>query len=129
MPAERTRMRHVREVLRFTTAGVGLNEIARRVGVAPSLPRLAIAALQGLSFPRQAMSFKTCAEQRCSRLQFKSEGVWGWNAMHVLVCGGGVIGASVAYFLSCRGVKATVIESTGLACAASGNSGGFLARD
>ena len=34
--------------------------------------------------------------------------------MHVLVCGGGVIGASVAYFLTCRGVKATVIESTGL---------------
>ena len=49
--------------------------------------------------------------------------------MHVLICGGGVIGASVAYFLTCRGVKATVIESTGLACAASGKSGGFLARD
>jgi 2-polyprenyl-6-methoxyphenol hydroxylase-like FAD-dependent oxidoreductase len=29
--------------------------------------------------------------------------------MHVLICGGGVIGASIAYFLSCRGVKATVI--------------------
>lgn len=49
--------------------------------------------------------------------------------MHVLICGGGVIGASIAYFLSRRGVKATVIESTGLACAASGKSGGFLARD
>ena len=49
--------------------------------------------------------------------------------MHVLICGGGVIGASIAYFLSCRGVKATVIECTGLACAASGKSGGFLARD
>src|SRR5437868_842923 len=49
--------------------------------------------------------------------------------MRVLICGGGVIGASIAYFLSCRGVKATVIESTGLACAASGKSGGFLARD
>ncbi len=49
--------------------------------------------------------------------------------MHVLICGGGVIGASIAYFLSCRGVKATVIERTGLACAASGKSGGFLARD
>jgi len=49
--------------------------------------------------------------------------------MHVLICGGGVIGASLAYFLSRRGVKATVIESTGLACAASGKSGGFLARD
>jgi glycine/D-amino acid oxidase-like deaminating enzyme len=49
--------------------------------------------------------------------------------MHVLICGGGVIGASIAFFLSCRGVKATVIERTGLACAASGKSGGFLARD
>jgi glycine/D-amino acid oxidase-like deaminating enzyme len=51
------------------------------------------------------------------------------RAMHVVICGGGVIGASIAYFLTCRGVAATVIESTGVACAASGKSGGFLARD
>ena len=49
--------------------------------------------------------------------------------MRVLVCGGGVIGTSVAYFLSCRGVEVTVIERTGVACAASGKSGGFLALD
>ena len=49
--------------------------------------------------------------------------------MNVLICGGGVIGASIAYFLSCRGAKVTVIERTGLACAASGKSGGFLALD
>src|SRR5580692_3542281 len=49
--------------------------------------------------------------------------------MDVLICGGGVIGASIAYFLSCRGIVATVIERTGLACAASGKSGGFLALD
>ena len=49
--------------------------------------------------------------------------------MRVLICGGGVIGASIAYFLSCRGVQPTVIERTGLACAASGKSGGFLALD
>ncbi|MGH6814898.1 MAG: NAD(P)/FAD-dependent oxidoreductase [Hyphomicrobiaceae bacterium] len=49
--------------------------------------------------------------------------------MRVSICGGGVIGASIAYFLSCRGVKAIVIERTGLACAASGKSGGFLALD
>lgn len=49
--------------------------------------------------------------------------------MHVLICGGGAIGCGTAYFLARRGVKATVIESTGLACAASGKSGGFLARD
>jgi glycine/D-amino acid oxidase-like deaminating enzyme len=49
--------------------------------------------------------------------------------MRVLICGGGVIGASIAYFLSRRGVAATVIERTGLACAASGKAGGFLALD
>ena len=49
--------------------------------------------------------------------------------MRVLICGGGVIGASIAYFLSCRGVAVTVIERTGVACAASGKAGGFLARD
>src|SRR5712675_2944103 len=49
--------------------------------------------------------------------------------MRVLICGGGVIGASIAYFLSCRGVDVTVIERTGVACAASGKSGGFLALD
>ena len=49
--------------------------------------------------------------------------------MGVLICGGGVIGASIAYFLSRRGVATTVIERTGLACAASGKSGGFLAFD
>ena len=50
-------------------------------------------------------------------------------SMRVLICGGGVIGASIAYFLSRRGVEAIVIERTGLACAASGKSGGFLAFD
>jgi len=49
--------------------------------------------------------------------------------MRVLICGGGVIGASIAYFLSRRGVEVTIIERTGLACAASGKSGGFLAFD
>jgi glycine/D-amino acid oxidase-like deaminating enzyme len=47
--------------------------------------------------------------------------------MRVLICGGGVIGVSIAYFLSCRGVRPIVIERAGLACAASGKSGGFLA--
>src|SRR3954452_9648239 len=49
--------------------------------------------------------------------------------MRVLICGGGVIGALIAYFLSCRDVQAIVIERTGLACAASGKAGGFLALD
>jgi glycine/D-amino acid oxidase-like deaminating enzyme len=47
----------------------------------------------------------------------------------VIVCGAGVVGASVAYFLARRGIAVTVIERSGVACAASGKSGGFLALD
>ncbi|MCB1499305.1 MAG: FAD-binding oxidoreductase [Bauldia sp.] len=49
--------------------------------------------------------------------------------MRVVVCGGGVIGVAIAYFLSRRGAEAIVVESTGIAHAASGKSGGFLALD
>ena len=49
--------------------------------------------------------------------------------MRVLICGGGVIGACTAYFLARRGVDVVVIERTGVACAASGKAGGFLALD
>jgi glycine/D-amino acid oxidase-like deaminating enzyme len=48
---------------------------------------------------------------------------------HVIVCGAGVVGAAVAYFLAHRGVAVTVVERSGVACAASGKSGGFLALD
>ena len=51
------------------------------------------------------------------------------NTKRVVICGGGVIGVSIAYFLSCRAIEAIVIERSGLACAASGKSGGFLALD
>ena len=49
-------MRRVRKVLRLRTAGVGLNEIARRVGVAPSTVRLTLTRLAstGLSWPLPA---------------------------------------------------------------------------
>lgn len=49
--------------------------------------------------------------------------------MKIVICGGGVVGASIAYILARRGVAATVIERAGLANAASGKSGGFLAFD
>jgi glycine/D-amino acid oxidase-like deaminating enzyme len=48
---------------------------------------------------------------------------------HVIVCGAGVLGASVAYFLTRRRIAVTVVERAGVACAASGKSGGFLALD
>ena len=49
--------------------------------------------------------------------------------MNVVVLGAGVIGCAIAYYLAQRGIAATVIEALGVACAASGKSGGFLARD
>jgi glycine/D-amino acid oxidase-like deaminating enzyme len=49
--------------------------------------------------------------------------------MRVTICGGGVIGACTAYFLARRGVDVVVVERTEVACAASGNAGGFLALD
>src|ERR1700744_6784255 len=51
------------------------------------------------------------------------------GAMRVVICGGGVIGACTAYFLSRRGVEVIVVERTGVANAASGKAGGFLALD
>lgn len=49
--------------------------------------------------------------------------------MPVVICGGGIIGAAIAYHLALKGVKAMVVERCWLACAASGKAGGFLARD
>ena len=49
--------------------------------------------------------------------------------MNVAIAGAGVIGSAIAYYLSLRGVAATVIERHRGAGAASGKSGGFLARD
>jgi glycine/D-amino acid oxidase-like deaminating enzyme len=47
----------------------------------------------------------------------------------VIICGGGVIGACVAFYLAERGADVTVVERAGIANGASGKSGGFLALD
>ena len=47
----------------------------------------------------------------------------------IVICGGGAIGAAIAYFLSRRGARPIVIERHAVAGAASGKSGGFLALD
>jgi glycine/D-amino acid oxidase-like deaminating enzyme len=49
--------------------------------------------------------------------------------MRVLSVGGGVIGTSIAYFLSAGGADVVVIERRAIGCAASGKSGGFLVMD
>ncbi len=50
-------------------------------------------------------------------------------AKRIVICGGGAIGASIAWFLSSRGAQPIVIERHAVAGSASGKSGGFLARD
>ena len=47
----------------------------------------------------------------------------------IVICGGGAIGAAIAYFTSRRGGRSTVIERHEVGGAASGKSGGFLALD
>ncbi|EFJ33081.1 hypothetical protein SELMODRAFT_270535 [Selaginella moellendorffii] len=53
----------------------------------------------------------------------------GSGTSRAVVCGAGVIGTCTAYFLGKRGVKVTVVDSCGVATAASGKAGGFLALD
>jgi glycine/D-amino acid oxidase-like deaminating enzyme len=50
-------------------------------------------------------------------------------APEVVVCGGGIIGCAAAFYLTQRGASVTLVERHGVACAASGRSGGFLALD
>jgi len=47
----------------------------------------------------------------------------------VIICGGGVIGASIAYYLTKRGVKPIIIDRCKELCSASAKAGGFLARN
>src|SRR5271169_6014621 len=47
----------------------------------------------------------------------------------IVICGGGAIGAAIAYFTSRRGALPIVIERHEIAGSASGKSGGFLALD
>ncbi len=48
------------------------------------------------------------------------------NGTDVVICGGGVIGAAVAYYLAKRGVRSTLVEANTIAHGASGYAAGFL---
>lgn len=56
------------------------------------------------------------------------------NPGNIVVVGGGIVGVCTAYFLAIsphrpKGSSITLVEANAVACAASGNAGGFLARD
>lgn len=76
MPAERIAMRQVRDVLRLNAAGVSGNEIARRVGVAPSTVRLTLKRLAaaGLGWPLPAELTDAALEARLFAAAGKKQG-------------------------------------------------------
>src|SRR6202047_1003250 len=76
MPAERTAMRQVRDVLRLKTAGVAINEIARRVGVASSTGRLTLKRLAaaGLGWPLPPEMTDTALEEQLFTAVGKKQG-------------------------------------------------------
>jgi len=51
------------------------------------------------------------------------------TSSRTIVCGAGVIGSCIAYYLARRGVEVLLVDRTDVASAASGKAGGFLARD
>ena len=46
----------------------------------------------------------------------------------IIICGGGVIGGSVAYHLAKAGAEVTIVEKDGIAAGASGGAAGLLSR-
>src|SRR3954447_25685820 len=89
MPAERIAMRQVRDVLRLKAAGISGNEIARRVGVAPSTVRLTLKRLAaaGLGWPLPAELTDAALEARLFTAVGKKQGHRrrtepDWTAVH-----------------------------------------------
>jgi transposase len=86
MPAERTTMRQVREILRLKfVGGVPIREIARRIGVAPSTVRTTLERFQacGLSWPLPAELTNAALEARLfsdagSKLGHRRQGEPDW---------------------------------------------------
>src|SRR6188768_1832096 len=76
MPAERIAMRQVRDVLRLKAAGISGNEIAWRVGVAPSTVRLTLKRLAaaGLSWPLSAEMTDAALEAQLFTAAGKKQG-------------------------------------------------------
>lgn len=56
MPAERTAMRQVRDVVRMKSAGISAREIAARIGVAPSTVRLTMKRLEQAGLDEAAVA-------------------------------------------------------------------------
>jgi glycine/D-amino acid oxidase-like deaminating enzyme len=77
-----------------------------------------------------ASQLRAASQGRSARTRGRSRAVCMASAdeAQVVVCGGGIVAASIAYHLTLRGVKPLVVERLEVAAAASGKAGGFLAR-
>lgn len=77
-----------------------------------------------------ASQLRAASQGRSTRTRARSRSVCMASAddERVVVCGGGIVAASIAYHLTLRGVKPLVVERLEVAAAASGKAGGFLAR-
>ena len=101
-------------------------ETADRVLVAGSALRPPHAIRGNPAYPRRVLPRVAIGGHTSDPCSGRHRRRW---SVRVLIVGGGVIGAAIAYFLSRRGAQVVVVERTGVACAASGKSGGFLALD
>ncbi len=50
----------------------------------------------------------------------KSQDYTCTHCFRVVICGAGIIGSAIAYYLAIKGVAATVVERASVACASSG---------
>jgi hypothetical protein len=94
------------------------------------LPTAAGSAAGGAVTLRQSTARRSSA--RCAAAVMvvadaAADGKQKASSKNVVILGGGIIGCSIAYFLSKRGVSSTIVERTSIAAAASGKAGGFLA--
>lgn len=89
------------------------------VGISAQIPRRTT---------QKAVQYKTMARQSGAAVEATSSEEAG-EARRIVICGGGIIGTSIAYYLAKKGLCSTVVDRSEVAAAASGRAGGFLALD
>lgn len=114
--------------------GLGLQHLSIRVRKKVCSPGALVntkAAIKAYS----CVNSLNCASQQSSALQSlqmvcaTDDNAAQTGVSRVVIAGGGIIGTAISYYLAKRGVTSTVVDRCGLAAAASGRAGGFLALD
>jgi transposase-like protein len=127
MPAERIAMRQVRDVLRLKTAGLSGNEIARRVGIAPSTVRLTLKRLADAG-----LGWRLSAEITDAALETQLFTAGRQEARAPSLCRARLGGASVMSRCSTRSRRQGKFRDCGahsMGCGGSGKNTGDRAYD